>query len=531
MARAADERDFSQDVVIRISPPAGSQPATSPHASRPNILSADGSFELGSPDWCDVASESDDLCAGLVIDRTDAAHGACSAQWLIEPEQRATTLRLPLTLTGARQGATCCVSVSLRASRTQALMAAVSTGRSVELNRWNVGPKWRRFHLSFALGGNDRSDPPRLILSAKSDVQAWVLWIDAVKVEVGASPTPYVPSEAAIVGVALGGQAGLFFERQPVTIIAGAQRGSSDVGGSALRWSLTTGLRTIESGSLPVIGPLVRDATIRTAPLPRGWYGLHLTLESASGHAIAEREEAFGVARDLRGQDRAFTLKIPSRGPRSDAVARRLGLSIDDGKGTSRPATTASTSPATVLLEAGKQANARSAAVAVGRIGELTQQFTEGHRDVRWPSAWRELRDRSGRWGPVAVAVNTWLDIVGASRHLRRIRLADSPGTIDVFASPNRTAAVVCIPHHQETDSRGTSLCVRLAIPLGPDAMEAYDAFGGRVPLSGDADRATVDVSGGLIYLSARPTVSRGRFTLQLEEARVAPPTSSASPR
>ncbi len=526
---ASEPPGYPDDEAIPASAtPSHPSTATAPTA-RANLLAADGSFELGDPDWCRSGTTADPLRTPLTIDRTCADHGRASARWLIEPEQGSASVRIPLSLTSPCPAGPYCVSVALRASSPQTLMAAASTGSSASLTRWQVGRRWQRFHQVFSLPSAEGSAPPSLLLATVQSPRPWVLWIDSLKVEAGTSPTGYRPAVVPLIGVSFSRRCLLFFEGRALRIAAGALCPRSYLPGARLQWTLTDGRTFSERRSLPLAALITRDLPIRAEPLARGAYRLDVGLVDRAGKPLARRSETFGVVREVpqRG-DGGFRLVVPSRGPRCDAIARQIGLTVETPTTTSprsRPASRTSTTRQVRLLPSTGPLTDVSE-----RIGALTLAHAADQRTVHWPTAWAELMDGGACWRPMAVAVSTWLEFLAHASHVRRIRLGDGAVVLDVFSSPDRHVAIVAATSSTSSRPSSRRAPIPLEIPLPPKALTAYDLYGARYPTTDDGNRLIVDLSGEAFYLVAGTSLTRGRFALQLGDAQLRAPTSASKP-
>jgi len=511
----------------------GASPTDSQPTGRPNLLVADGSFELGQPDWCRWRGTSDDLSTGLTLDAAQADRGRASARCLIEPEQEVDRIRIPLPVVGYRPGRHYCVSLALRASSAQVLTVTLSGAVRVEPRRWRVERRWQRFDQAYTLSPARSDAPPELVISTVKAPEPWVLWIDSLKVEAGSSSTAYRPADVPLIGVSFDRRSGLFFEGHPVDIVVGARCPRGKCAGAELRWALFPGVKGPRRGSVPIGEAIGRHVPIHRGSLPPGRYRLDLELVGASGKALARRTEPFGVVRDLSDlANQGLRLIVPSRGPRSDAMARRLGLSIGDTtttsvstawRITSRPAT----EPRALRHSRSLPSPARRLAVAT-RIRDLTAARAAGARTVYWPAAWNELLDVNGRWGPVAVAVNTWTHLLADTTHLREIRLNGGTVTLDVFSGTARHLAMVSTGGARTLAVGGDGSHTVLQAPLSPADVTVMDVYGRPLPMAGGENRFVVDLRAGPVYLVAGPNVTRGRFALQLEDARIVRPTSTS---
>lgn len=496
---------------------------TTPPSDRPrhgaNLLLADGSFELGQPDWCRPAGKTDDLTAALSQDGAHAAEGRFSARWLVEPECPTSYLCIPLLLAERTAAGEYCVSVSVRASSIRTLIASIAGRAQAEPSDWEVTPHWQRFELRFALPAGASSVPSELRLDARGALQPQIIWIDAVKVEAGNLATPYQPPDAPLIGTSVGPRASLLFERQPVRITAGVYCPAVSSRRVDLHWRLDNGSGQFKDGRAPLLDVVTQAIPVHDAPLPRGWYRLELTVGDRDGTPLAKRAITLGVARRLsEGGPERFRLIVPSRGPRSDALARQMGLTVGNPNSTSTHLTSTSgpsgaTQAATVLSRPlpTSQPMMRS---ATARIDELTRQHAAGVRAVRWPTAWDELVDSQDRWLSPAVAINVWLDLLTDCGHLRRISLDQDTVRIDVFSGRDRSVAFV-----MPQSKRGTRS--RLEVPLPTARVAALDLQGVRLPMTGRDGWSVVGLGSEPFYLLAGPDVTRGRFALRLQDSRV----------
>jgi hypothetical protein len=505
--------------AVRVGPTstsAAASPAstTTQAAAKPNLLAADGSFELGDADWCGTSRPHDDLAAGLAIDRSVAADGRASARFLVEPEDEQPVIRIPLPLIGTEKKKAYCLSLSLRASSLHSVSAGFSTGASAESNRWSVGPAWQRYHATFSNPTAGSAAAPSFVLAAEKAPEPWVLWVDAVKIEAGITPTAYQPSDCPLIGLSLGCPDHLFVEGQPVAISVGAQCPAGRVTGARLHWTLGNGEGRPGSGQLAIAAASTPPRSIHASPLPRGWYRISVELLARDGGLISRRQEVFAVIRPAsaagRGEAPAFEVWLPSRGPRHDALAKSIGVTVSMSLRTGQPTTviaaTLSSGPHRPLFAA--------------RIDELTRLRAKGCRTALWPTGWDELLDRRGHWQPAAVALNVWLDLLGGLTPLRSIRSKDNRVLIEVFSGADRSVAVAL------TDSNGPRK-MRLDAPLPSNLVGAFEVFGAPLQVMRSGDHFQVDLTGGVIYLVAGAGLRRGRFALQLEDARIVAPVSS----
>ncbi len=477
---------------------------------------ADGSFELGAPDWCAGWGRDDDLSTKLTIDRSDAHHGQCSARWLVEPELGRATIRIPLPLVDQTLAGPHCLSVALRASSPQALMATISNGQGDRANRWDLETRWRRFDCVFARSPKAGGPGPALILTAEKTGEPWALWIDSVKVEAGPAATAYRPADVPQIGVSLGRRQRLFLESEPVHVAVGVRCPASQASGAAVRWTLAGGPNVARHGRASVARSLARDLALHTRPLPRGRYRLVLKLIDQAGKPLTRRIETFGVVRNLSGRaGDGFSVVVPPRGPRSDAVARQIGLTIADPARASAPSDG---------VDVPLSTRPGSGSAVLARIGELTAKHAAGKPAVIWSTAWEELLAPNGCWQPAAVAVNTWIDLLADLAHLRSIRLGGGAVVVEVFSSGTSHVAVV-------STSSADDRVARLDVPLNPAYVVAMDAYGTRLPVTGGLDRFSVELSPKVFYLTAGSNLTSGRFALQLEEARLLRAATTSAPR
>jgi len=337
-----------------------------------------------------------------------------------------------------------------------------------------------------------------------------------VKVEAGSSATPYRPADVPQIGVSLGRRRRLFIEREPVHIAMGARCPGDRAAGAAVRWTLAGGPNVAKHGKVSVARPVARDLTLNSDPLPRGRYRLALSLIDQAGRPLAHRIETLGVVRDLSGRAGGrFRVIVPPRGPRSDAVARQLGLMI------AHPAPSSARSDR-VGVPLSTRPGPRSGVLA--RIDELTARHAAGKPAVTWPTAWEELLAPDECWEPAAVAVNTWIDLLGGLAHLRNIRLDGGAVIVDVFSSGTSHVAVV-------STSDAEDRAARLDVPLSPTYVVAIDTYGARLPVTSGRDRFSVDLSPKVFYLAAGSSLTSGRFALQLEDARILRTATTSAPR
>jgi len=431
------------------------------------------------------------------------------------------------------------------------VLAAISTGGAPDVSRWHVGAEWQRFHITFTMPTGPRDASAVLVLTAEKAPLPWILWLDAVKVESGSMPTDYQPADGPWIGVSLGNRIGLFHEGLTTPIGVGVQCPPDQVSGTRLRWVLSAGPNRTESGWIVPTDRVVRVATLPVSTLSQGWYRLDLELLDQSDRSLHRTHRTFGVIRPLvTGVETGklgFRLDVPTRGPRSDRIARDIGLdiravgesetprggsNIDDrnipSAGSTRPGQLASTPTSREVGRGhvGPPARCENERLAAWRIRELTQARATGQKSVWWPTAWDELQDDSGRWQPIAVALNVWFDVLRGSEPLRRLHLESIGREGAVFSRPDRTVAVVL---GDPTGGRMT----RIRVPLPAEHIRAFDLFGSPVTVGGGRDHLEVELPGPVVYLVAGPGLTRGRFALQLEDAAIATPTTThpQSPR
>ena len=461
----------------------------------------------------------------LALDRSQPHHGQFSARWLIEPELETARLVIPLPAADAAPGRTYCVSVALRANVPQTVEATLSDAEPGASDAWRVERKWRVYSRAFRMSARPVGGAPTLVLAVRGTREPRVVWLDAIKVELGASPTPYRPADSPAITAGFSRPSRLFFEREPVRIVVGARYASAVSSEVTLRWTLRGRGAVGEHGRVSLASPITRDVTIYAKVLPRGWHRCELELRDGGGRRLARRAETFAVVRNLSDRPKAgFELVVPSRGPRHDTLAGWIGLAVDRAGPTSRP-----TRP-TTTRRVRPPASRRDSFGASRGIRALTAMLADGIRSADWPTAWDELLDADGRWRAVTVAVNVWLDLFGSASHLRTFELAAGTVVVDVFNGASRDVAVVSTAAERASERAGIGRVVSLDVPLPARHLAVMDVYGAVLPVTSGADRMVVDLSAGPVYVVAGPNLTRGRFALQLERSRVIATTTRRAP-
>lgn len=493
--------------VVAVTLAAQSQTTSSTTTTRPadneNLLYADTSFELGDVDWCVSTRREDDLQMGLIIDTRTAAHGTCSAVLMVEPEQKETTLRIPLPMDNTNSEPNRCISMFLKASEPHSVLAAISTGSAAQLSRFKVQQQWKRFSIAFKT--SRQTAPTPLILTPERATEPYLLWLDAVKLESGSAPTAYQPCRRPLVTLSVPTTSGLLYHQQLFEIKAGFRCDDSPVSQRTLRWQLGRAPSAERSGEVTITPQTTSPLVLWKGSLERGWYPCTAEWIDGITPLARPRPIEFGVVRPIaprrQGAPAGFQVLVPPHGPRSDACARAIGLTVLR-ESTTGLATTPSTATSPIPPSVDQT------------IASFTRRRAAGDPRAFWASAWNELLDDRGRWQPIAVATNVWLDLLDDTEPLRSIRCNTGHLRIEVFSRPDRTVAVV-LPLQPVS---GTE---RLLAHLPSPSVQAMDLLGSPIRIADHEGGLAVDLRAGVLYLVANTTLTRGRFALELERARV----------
>lgn len=500
-----------------------------------NLLKADGSFELRSAAWLRVRAGADDLVLPPEIDHKIARHGSASARWLIDDEAFAATLEIPLPFDPLPPVQVYRAGAWLRSSRPATVRVDVRAGRTTRGEVIELGPVWKHVRLSFPWAEGERGKSPRLKIEAESWDGTWLLWIDAIGVEAGERDRPYQPSKAPTVVSELETWDGLHFEDGPVTLGVGAR--GKEVGSQpdVLHWRIRGTTRGLAEGEIPLVEPILLTHTVHQKALPRGWYRATCRLVGPEEGVLAERARGFAVARPMpASSDDRFRLRVPLCCPRRNVLAELLGISVTKDEG--------DTDFDGAVLDPGapndpttSQASARepleqAMRVALHRVQELTAAAARDLRVAHWPLAWAELVDAYGRWQPVAVAVNVWLDSVGELAYARRLDADEGRLRIDVFSREDRHVAIVSVDGAARTGRPSRSRDTAWELPLQAGSVRVRDLFDGPVRLTRRDNAVRIGGPGEVFYIIAEPGLPLGRFVFGLVDMRAVPLESDTRP-